>query len=412
MKLLEQKNTSKHEQLPAITKLPAVLEDENKSYYTAPNGAVLGQIKKTTNHATKGGKGKTKQKSIRETLEASNTSNSEHIRVYDLGLTGEGIRIVREKGASTTEIQIDNIDAVAPLSKTGEHIFNLVLAETAKQSMNNGFLYKNEINIPLEEIVNKGICTSIESARLCCRSFYKAIETIKVSYRTTEGKGKKQRTLKTKEEGAGVLYYAFKIRDNIFSIYANDQLNWAPITEFYTIAPNYMYKLNYLPAKLLDYITRMNRTHYAEIKSNGFYNLSIDAVIKQLGLINAVKSKDPKAKFRKPLVDALNEINEMDLKEAGLNGNGKDIENYRHYQLYLCNEAGEDMTEADPNTVFTAGYIKIVVKGETLKYCINRQEKQTQRTVERQKKAEARQERIEAKIASKHMANNKEAGTI
>lgn len=202
-------------------------------------------------------------------------------------------------------------------SKNGKGIVSITFDDInlMNKKVNKGFLklfiftlkkcndqnYRAEIGFPLQELIDRGMYKSIQSAR---RGFKDNIE--KIMALTFKGECRKGKN-KIVEAG-GKLIYHYEIKNNYVTLSLNDKLNVEFLAQFFTVMPEYSYSLNTAAFSLMYYIFFRARQSTREIADKEKFNIRLETIRAYLLLPAADETKNHAYLIKEPIEKAIEEI--------------------------------------------------------------------------------------------------------
>ena len=263
-----------------------------------------------------------------------------------------------------TQIRMTNFRELTKSSKAmaaARKNFTFLMINANKQVFNkseeNG-LIKNEIIIPLQEFVEAGLYEDVRSARRGIETSYKKVLSNIQIIATFKGK-----------TASGMaheqIFKSYLIENNCFTVTINKEINWREMFKYFTILPKYSFALNnraFLLTKNIFYLARQN---YKLISEKGYFTISFRNLQSILELPDENKTKDPGKYIRKPIEDAINEVNNAD-------------DNLKLKAVYDINSNTKEYLDK--------GKLEIYMNGDYITYITERNDKQQAAIVNRQKK--------------------------
>lgn len=170
--------------------------------------------------------------------------------------------------------------------------------------------YRREFSFPLSMLVDLGMNTSIDSARVAVKTFMIRQSQFHLSLTTpTGGKGKDKK--ETKKTSGGVVFYNYQIENNIVTISVNDKMPMQLLANFFTMLPLFAYKLSTKAFNIIYYIMYLARQKGDELSTNnGKFHVSLEAIRQYLELPTPAEVKNHKyyEKIREPIESAIKEV--------------------------------------------------------------------------------------------------------
>lgn len=224
--------------------------------------------------------------------------------------TSEGITIISQSGNTVASVTIPDISKLGRNNKDFQKLFLLFMVKVKEQAVaDDGSLRKAYIEIPLQEFVDKGFYSSVESARKCVKNVCPKMGIFSIS-----GKIGLRGRKTILEEGGNAPFIGWKIRNGILFISLNPNMSWHILTYFYTLIPAYYPKLSNRALALLYKIAFLYRqsTNTNKIKRNGFFTISYRAIQYYLNLPHETETTNPRRDIRKRITETIQEIEDME----------------------------------------------------------------------------------------------------
>lgn len=281
-------------------------------------------------------------------------------------------------------------------SKNGKGIVSITFDDInlMNKKVNKGFLklfiftlkkcndqnYRAEIGFPLQELIDRGMYKSIQSAR---RGFKDNIE--KIMALTFKGECRKGKN-KIVEAG-GKLIYHYEIKNNYVTLSLNDKLNVEFLAQFFTVMPEYSYSLNTAAFSLMYYIFFRARQSTREIADKEKFNIRLETIRAYLLLPTADETKNHAYLIKEPIEKAIEEIE--------LANNNKDFTlTLYHYDK----DNGKKIEDCKNINEWLNCYLEVGLHGDYAKYFVSianatrekiatankRKEKAMQKVIEKQ----------------------------
>jgi hypothetical protein len=307
-----------------------------------------------------------------------------HSYKYNItGKTANGKQIItiRETtGTSTTTVTLDDISKLAGNNKSLKQFFAFLLIKLHEQAISKNTLRRNYIEFSLNELVDeKKMYKSIESARLGVNNNWSALKHISLGECFIKISDKK----KIINDKDCVLFVTKYIKNNICKIKINEDANWAILTHFYTVMPDYCLSLSNKAFDLAMIVFNTIRLKAAKIKQKGYIDISYRQLQAEMGLPDEETCRNPSRDIKDKIEKGICEIED---RQAELLTNS-DIQFAR-----IGNE------NAKIKDYLTNGCLRVYVAGNLLDMPTRIAEKQDKQVKKAQKIAE------KAKIRA--MSNN------
>lgn len=283
-----------------------------------------------------------KKKQIPTTKNGTKQSDRHKEITYTAAKGGYTITQTDKRTGERVEITLINADKMQ--GKGVKKCFAFLLTMSNKQN------FSPVIGFSLQELVDRGMYSTLENARRGIKAALDTLQNIKFS-----GTIKKGRRKEIKQAEAGVLFYHYKIKNNYVEVSVNENFNIEFIAAYYALIPQWLYALNNSNAfDLGEYIFMQARQNTAEIKRGNSFNISFKKIRELLALpleadIAAKGSKwKPKQYVIEPILTAIE-----DIQQGAAAANNADFTLEAIY-----NPSYKDLSE------FLEGYIKISFNGE------------------------------------------------
>ena len=227
-------------------------------------------------------------------------------------------------------------------------VFTYVLIKCNEQHL------KNPIIVDIHDLVKVGMYCDYAQAS---RSFDSYMNII---YEAFDYKIYTKRGNSTKETGVDmghgfILRYKRETGSPLAEIYINNDFDMDLLFEFYTILPQWSFKLSPNAFALLAYIFRQARQNCESIAKEGRYNIGIDSAREYMGLPE-YSGKDDYNKIRLPIEEAINRI------ENAISENKDDNIKLEPFVR------GEDILTSKTKAWLSKGFIKITLLGNYKSY--------------------------------------------
>lgn len=289
-------NESKFAALPNIQPINPIRPKEN-NFYNVPNSTASNLILEVMG----AGKNVADLPARKQQIKYHGT-----IEVLEDGCKRR-ISLVNEKAQVT--IELTDIDKLAGSNKPAKKLFVLALIKANEQAVYNGQLMKDDINFPLQELVDIGFYKCTRSAR---KGFNSGMDTL-TSFKV---KGHIQKTKETKEtkkqesaiDTLDVLFTSSKIENGQCSIFFNNRIDWRFMVQYFTILPRYYFKLSNRASDLLYYIFFIARQRTKEMATQGYFTIGFRAIQHRLNLPSEKGLNNPLRDIKEPIENAIKEI--------------------------------------------------------------------------------------------------------
>lgn len=269
-----------------------------------------------------------KRKQIRTTRNGTKQSDR-HKNILYTKTNDNGYKITQtnKKTGEQLEITLTNADRIQ--GKGIKKCFALLLTISNKQH------FSPVIGFPLQELVDRGMYSTLSNARVGLKKALDVLQNIKFS--GTIKKGKKR---EIKQTEGGVLYYHYKIKNNYVEVSVNDNFNIEFIASYYALMPQFAYSLNNSNSfDLCEYIFMQARQNTLEIKETGKFNIGFKKICEILALPHEeeITKKGgkwkPKQYIINPILEAIEELSEKAEKAKTVEFTIKTIYNNNYQNL-------------------------------------------------------------------------------
>lgn len=339
-----------------LSRIAEVIEQQRSKYEKRPNSPILSLAQEVLLHHDQ-------QKIIKSTLSGKRLNNRNvTIKMEEIKTQkGKGYRYIQESNGTESIIELHNPPKL--FGGGQQKIFCFLLSK-----MNEQF-FSHEIKFNLNEIVDVGINTNLNNARRDVKKYINNLKSVRISGTITRGKKKIEQ-----DEEDGVLIYHHRIKDNVVTVYMNDQINVKLLASYLALIPKWTYELNSKSYTLADYIFTLARQRAEEIKSNGFYKLKLQTIREKLVLPYPDEYENKKEVFRfkqfvqDKILKAIEEVNELaELRKA-------DTVDIKIKLIEDKSKKGEEWLDNS--------YIEVYLNGEIKNYLIGLTEQKEQKIKE------------------------------
>lgn len=268
-----------------------------------------------------------KQREIKTT--AGNRKVTDRHKAITYQPEQDGFTVTQSGRNDTISITIENADKIT--GKGVKKCYAFLLAQCNKQN------FKPVIGFSLQDIVDRGMYKSLDTARTGIKS---ALDTLqKIKFSGTIKKGKKT----VVQAEAGILFYHYKIKNNYVEVSVNENFNIEFVAAYFAMIPLFAYGLDNTNAfDITQYIFTLARQNTATIKEKGCFTISFKALQNLLALpteadIAPGKKFKPKQYVIDPILKAI-----ADIEEAARAAGNEDFTitavydpNYSNYRDFL-----------------------------------------------------------------------------
>ena len=289
-----------------------------------------------------------------------------------------------KQSGEITRLEFENTKLVFGKNRAFPKTLAFSLQELCAQN------FPAELDIDLQKMVDLGMYSNANSARVAVNNFFDRQLLIKIGGILKHGR-------KIIREECGVLFYHRSRRGNGHTVYSvNEKINMEFFAQFFTVLPSFAYALSENGFSLTWYIFYLARQNMKAIKENGSFNINLDTIREALGLpaVDAVKGRKYKQYIITPIMDAITEI--MNGWEATKKGEEDNLE------IVLHIKDNANIME------WLQGYIEVQLQGGLSAKFIEQAEKAEREQAKREKLKQEAQVRIAVKKAEKAAPADKE----
>lgn len=284
---------------------PELWQDEEKAAYDeTPSSVPLDLMEKTmANHAN-----------VKLMEERQNVISKGNKKFEVIENTDEGqIKVRQETDDYITELTFF-FQSTKKLPQPAKKILRFIMTKIPEQAFSNKKIYNDKVQFQLQEIVDAGIYTTIESARTGFKAGAKALVDIAIEGEMKRGKGKREENFKW---AYGHLFRKASIRNNVCQIDLETENDWNFIIPNYEITPKYIFSLSNRSYDLEEALFYLARVRCREIADQGYFKLGLKVIQQRLALPD--ETPNPARDIKKPILDCIQEINDKE----------KDSQNYK-----------------------------------------------------------------------------------
>lgn len=218
---------------------------------------------------------------------------------------GHEVRVITTTGVSTVTLEVKALDKLLH-SPTARKMFIYTLKKLNDQAFSGGEFKQNYAVFTLQELIDIGYYSTEQSARKGFKNAMEVLTSIKVSGELHKGK---KNVLSS--EHLTVLYTGYELLGNgTYAFYVNERVNWAMVCAFYTSLPRFYFELSARASTLLYFIAVQARREAKTIAERHYLTISMRAVQERLNLPDEKGNTDPQRTIKKPVIDAIAEINQ------------------------------------------------------------------------------------------------------
>lgn len=214
-------------------------------------------------------------------------------RVMDL----RNIRTVEVEGKnSKVKIEVSDIDKLEGSNAGTKKMFVYLLETISSQAFHYGTLHKDYITFSINDLVQRGLYSTYQSAARGFKEAMKALTSFKVQGSITKGKNNT-----IVQSAIAVLFTGGEQKNGVCTVYLNDRIDWGFAIPFQMGLPTYYYKLKNKPSDLLYLIFFLARQNAEEIKSSGSFTISTRVIQDRLNLPSEKDTHDA----RRDIIDVI-----------------------------------------------------------------------------------------------------------
>jgi hypothetical protein len=255
---------------------------------------------------------------------------------------GRKRKIISTAPKAQITLEFADIEKITGNNKPAKKLFVLALIKANEQAIFNGELGRDYISFPLQELVDIGFYSTIQSARNGFKKAMDALTDIKIS-------GEIERTKKHKVSVIGLHPFRVGYIDkNQCYIQLESNFNWSFVAQYFTILPRYYFKLPNRASDLLYYIFYLARMNTKKIEEQGYFTISFRAIQHRLQLPNEKGLNNPQRDIKDAIEDAIEQLETEHSKTYG---------NMEFSLLPVYDE------EAPIAEYLDNGYLKVELKG-------------------------------------------------
>jgi hypothetical protein len=196
---------------------------------------------------------------------------------------------------STTTITVENVSEIT--KKYDKHLKKIFVFLLQKANR----VQFNEANFSLSELVENGIYSNEDSARRGLKRIMNKLTSIKISGEFKKGKN-------IIKSGLYVMFTALEIEKGFCTITINPKINTEFVAQFFTLLPNWIYKLSNKAFTLAEYIFYLARQNAKNIKNKGYFNISFNAINDYLQQPTPKETLNHTRDIIDPILESITEI--------------------------------------------------------------------------------------------------------
>lgn len=303
-----------------------------------------------------------------------------HGSTYIVRKNDKARQVILSGNKAEITVELSDIDKLSKNNKPAKKLFIFSLIKANEQAIHNGELTRDYISFPLQELIDTGFYGTVQSARKGFKSGMDVLTSLKL--KGTIRKTKKQ---ETKVDALEVLFTGYRIENNQCYVRLNYAVNWNFIAQYYTILPQYFFRLPNRASDLLYYIFYLARQNTKAIEDRGYFTISFRAIQHRLMLPSEVGSPNPQRDIKQPIEDAIEAIET------------EHSSTYKNTEFQLLPVYDDDANIRD---FLEDGYLQVTLSGSFSKNFIE-MSKKTAKQIEQSRK---RKERIIEKATAIKMA--------
>lgn len=308
-----------------------------------------------------------------------------HNTTYEVLEDGNKRLVSVKNSKAEVTIELADIDKITGSNKPAKKLFVLSLIKANEQAVHNGQLTKDYITFPLQELVSTGFYKALRSAREGFKAGADILTSLKI-------KGKLQKSKKNGAEvdALEVLFTGARIEKGQCFIFFNPRISWGFLTQYFTILPNYYFRLPNRASDLLYYIFYLARQNTKEIEQRGYFTIGFRAIQHRLQLPSEKGCPNPQRDIKEVIETAIVQLEDEHSKAYG----------NMEFSLLPVYDDYAPITEFLDN-----GYLKVTLSGEFAKTFIAISKDTEKQIAEARKKQERIQEKAIIKKLEKAEAN-------
>ena len=216
--------------------------------------------------------------------------------------------ISKGRGYVSIELPASLVNNLKGYSVATKKIFTFILEKINEQAFNNGVLTRNYVDFSIQELIERGIYTTYQSAVKGIKISANTLTGIKLEGRFTFKKGN------TVEFSSAyimaVLFPTIEAKRGQCTIKLNNDVNWGFILQAFSMLPIYYYSLPNRASELLYLIFATARQHTEDLKKRGHFAISFRAIQQALHLPEEDNTTHPKQDIKDVINKAIEEIEE------------------------------------------------------------------------------------------------------
>lgn len=287
----------------------------------------------------------------------SNPKNR-HVRISSqISKDQAHLRFEKTNKAKNSTLIVEVSQADNYFKKTNKGFLKILMFALQKMTAQN---FPLKVGFSLQELVDLGIYSNTSNARRAVRDFMQ--QSFATILRGTVKKGKEV----IREEG-GPLFYHYEIQNGYVILSVNENFNIKLLTTYFSVFPRFAYALSNNAFSLVRYIFFVARQNTKAIKEKSKFNISMDAIRENLGLLpaNEVKNRKYKQFIIDPIEKAIEETEEAIRKAPEAQRYDFTITPYmKHENTTNINEWLEGYIEVSLNGDFARIFVQLATNTE------------------------------------------------
>lgn len=252
-------------------------------------------------------------------------------------------------------LEYEDITALTRNNAGRKKVVFFVLMEINKE-LHKGIYTGNvwEVTFPLRRLVEYGIYESIRTARQNLPIALRVLQTTLVT-------GRIKRTTNRLSRAESNIIISHEISNSMCTVTLNPKFDYTQIATQYMMVPALAFSLSNKAFELMIYTCYLMRQRETNIKNDGSFTVSIQAIQTQLCLPDVDETREPKKLILGPIEEAIEEILEAQANEE---------EQYIDFKiLYDANLPVRDIVQDTKK-----GIIEIRALNSLKRHCIHRAE--------------------------------------
>lgn len=272
-------------------------------------------------------------------------------------------------------IELVVLGALSKVSPYAAKMLVFILAKINRQASNiKGELTRNYITFTLQELVDLKMYSDVRSARaafwnimpvLRHVSIYGFLMPDKDSKDTTPDGEKKDNTPLSGKGGGIIGTFGIEPDGRTCKVYLEEGADWKLLLQFYAALPTFYFELSSLAASIVLYATHLARIRAKEIKKDDTQQvipLSLEALRERLMLPDMEGNKKRYETIRKPIEDAIDEIEQAQERAIKEHPDQTDLADM------TFSFKRSDTSKRDTTQDFLNSTLEVTIKGRLFKY--------------------------------------------